>query len=200
MNRRHFLTLTASSVALTGAGALPAMAAGPDTANALVRQVSDEVLAMARSAGSTASMEAGFRSLMDRYADMRRIAGIALGRYSRSMTDAQKTRYIEAFKNFVAKTYSSRFNEYSGETIDIGRTQQDGQNFLVSTQVKRGGQPPLAVDWLISDESGSPRVIDFIIEGLSMALSQRGEFVSMIDANGGNIDTFIANLESRARS
>lgn len=198
MKRRDFLVLSGASIAV--AAGTPAMALSADQATGLVRQMSDEVLALARAGGSAATMESSFKAMMDRYADMRQIAGISLGRYSRGMSSDQKTRYIAAFKNFIAKTYAGRFSEYSGETIDIGRARPGNSGFLVNTIVNRGAQPALNVDWLVSDRSGSPKVIDFFIEGVSMALSQRGEFVSMIDGMNGDLDRFISDLESRANS
>ncbi len=195
MNRRFFLALTAAGLATT----LPriAFAKSAEDAKALVRQVSDEVLALIRSPSSTEEKQATFMAMMDRYSNMRQIAGFALGRYGRGMSEPLKLRYIEAFKRFVASTYVSRFSEYSGEVIEIGTVRETGSGFAVDTSVNRGSQPPLSVRWEISERSGKPLVEDFEIEGISMAVSQRGEFTSLINSYGGDMEKFVQYLESR---
>ena len=197
MNRRIFLATTAASV-LTLATAGGAAAQSADAAQTLVRQVANDVLALIRSPAGDAAKQAEFVRIMDQYADMRQIAGFALGRYSRTMPDALKDRYVEAFKRFVAASYVSRFSEYSGETVDIGRARAGSGGYLVDTTVQRGAQPPLQVGWLNSDRSGRPLVSDFVVEGISMATSQRSEFTSLIGSYGGDTERFVQYLESRS--
>lgn len=200
IERRQFLTAATAFLGAATLTAFPAKAS-EDAAVALVKSVQDQILALVRSPGSAESKQAQFRQIMDENADMRQIAGFALGRYGRSMSEAQKTRYIEAFKNFVTHTYVKRFDEYQGETMGIVRTRDGGKSgYLVDTEIKRGSEPPLVVGWLISDRSGRPLVADLVVEGVSMNTSQRSEFTSMIDGMGGDLDRFIADLESRARS
>ncbi len=200
IERRQFLTATTAFFGATALTALPVQAS-EDAAVALVKSVQDQILALIRSPGSAMSKEPQFRRIMDENADMRQIAGFALGRYARGMSDAQKARYIEAFKNFVTHTYVKRFDEYQGEKMDIIRTRDGGRSgYLVDTEVRRGSEPALVVGWLISDRSGRPLVADLVVEGVSMNTSQRSEFTSMIDSMGGDLDRFIADLEARARS
>ncbi len=195
MNRRSFLALTVAGLATTAPRISFAQSA--EAAQGLVRRVSDEMLALIRSPSSAAEKQAAFMSMMDRYSNMRQIAGFALGRYGRSMSEPMKVRYVEAFKRFVAATYVSRFSEYSGETIDVGSARATNNGYAVETSVQRGGQAPLSVRWEISDRSGQPLVEDFEIEGVSMAMSQRGEFTSLINSYGGDMEKFIQYLESR---
>ena len=193
MNRRHFLVATAVGLCLAG----PASAQSEQAAQALVRQVSDEMLTLIRSPADDAAKRQAFVAMMDRYSDMRQIAGFALGRYARTMPETLKPRYIEAFKQFVAATYVPRFAEYSGETIEVGQVRPKQNGYVVETTINRGAQPPYAVNWQISDRSGQPQVEDFIFEGISMAMSQRGEFASLIDSYGGNLEQFVQYLEAR---
>ena len=196
MYRRHFLAATAA-VCLGLTGTVPALAQSAEDAQALVRAVSDEMLNLIRSPAAEEAKRAEFISMMDRYSDMRQIAGFALGRYARTMPEALKPRYIDAFKRFVAATYVARFSEYSGETIEVGRARQTSNGYAVETTVNRASQPPLGVMWQISDRSGRALVEDFDIEGISMAMSQRGEFASLIDSYGGDLERFVEYLESR---
>jgi len=195
MNRRSFLALTVAGLATTAPRI--AFAQSAEAAQDLVRRVSDEMLTLIRTPSNSAQKQAAFMSMMDRYSNMRQIAGFALGRYGNGMSEALKLRYIEAFKRFVAATYVNRFSEYSGETIDVGNARETRNGYAVETSVMRGSQPPLSVRWQISDRSGSPQVEDFDIEGVSMAMSQRGEFTSLINSYGGDMEKFVQYLESR---
>ena len=194
MNRRHLL---ATAAALAVAAAVPARAQDAQAAQALVRTVSDEILNLIRSPAGEAAKRSEFMAMMDRYGDMRQIAGFALGRHARAMPDGLKPRYIDAFKRFVAATYVPRFAEYSGERIEVGAARPTSSGYAVETTIGRSAQPPLGVMWQISERSGQPLIEDFVIEGISMAMSQRGEFAAMIDRYGGNLEQFVQYLESR---
>lgn len=195
MNRRFFLTAT-----LAGASILPlsARAQTPEEAQRLVRHISDELLALIRSAASDSAKRAEFVHIIETHSDIRQIAGFALGRYARTMPEAMKPRYVDAFKKFVAATYVGYFADYDGETIEVGMARPTGNGYTVETSVIRGGQPPLGVRWDLSNRSGRLLVEDFVIEGVSMAASQRGEFASLINSYGGNVEQFVQYLEARS--
>ncbi len=196
MNRRFFLAGTAASgLSLVATGT--ALAQSAESAQALVKQVSDAVLTLIRSPAGQSEKRAEFIRIMDQYADMRAIAGFALGRYARTMPNSLKGRYVEAFKKFVAATYVGQFSEYSGETIDVGRARAGSNGYLVDTTLQRGTQAPLQVGWQISDRSGRPLIVDFVVEGVSMATSQRSEFTSLIGSYGGDTEKFVEYLESK---
>ncbi len=196
MNRRLFLATATAGLAIT-APRLAFAQSAEAAARELVQQVSTEMLALLRSPSTPAEKQAAFMDMMDRYSNMRQIAGFALGRYGRNMSEPLKLRYIEAFKQFVAASYIGRFSEYSGETIDVGNARRTRSGYAVDTSVRRGTQPPLSVRWEISDRSGKPLIEDFEIEGVSMATSQRGEFTSLINSYGGDMERFVQYLESR---
>ncbi len=195
MNRRLFLATALSGLAIAPPGI--ALAQDAAAAQALVRRVSDDVLTLIRSTSAEAEKKAEFTAIMDRYANMRQIAGFALGRYARTMPGSLKSRYVEAFKRFVSATYVKSFSEYSGETITVGTARPTRNGYTVDTTVERGSQPSLDIRWELSDRSGQPLVEDFVIEGISMATSQRGEFTALIDSYGGDLEKFVQYLESR---
>lgn len=194
MNRRLFLTTSCFGLA---ALSLPAQAQSAPDAQAMVRRVSDDLLALIRSPGDIASKRVAFTRMMEANANIRQIAGFALGRFARTMPDSMKPRYIEAFKRFIAATYVGYFDDYAGETIDIGTARPTNNGFVVDTVVNRAGEPPLSVRWDLSNRSGQLLVEDFVLEGVSMASSQRSEFSTLINSYGGNLEQFIQYLEAR---
>lgn len=196
MNRRLFLAMTAASALAAAAPLTVAHAKDAEAARAFVQNVSNDILALIRSPAPQATKRAEFMAAMERYANLRQVAGFALGRYQRTIPDALKPRYIEAFKRFVAATYVDRFGEYAGETITVGGARPTNDGYMVETTVNSGPQS-YTVLWDISDRSGDLRVEDFVMEGISMAQSQRGEFTSLIDSYGGDLERFVQFIESR---
>ena len=94
----------------------------------------------------------------------------------------QKKEFIKAFRNYVVKTYSSRFSDYAGEQLKLVdfENEKNPKIFLVHTILERQDAPLIKVDWRIGKKKDKFVIIDIIIEGISVALTQRYEFVSVI--------------------
>lgn len=192
--------LRSSALALALAFGAPAAAFAVDvqTARTLVQEAANGVIAIVGD-GSVVGEEAQMRALLNQYADMRQIAGFALGRYSRDMPDAKREEYVELFTAYALRWFTDRFTGYNGEMLSIvGATDLGDRGVVVNTQISQPGKAPVNVQWSVSDRSGAPKVADLVIEGASLAQTQRSEFVSMIEARGGNIDAFLNDLRVRA--
>ena len=88
--------------------------------------------------------------------------------------------------------------EYSGETLRVtgSRPAPDGE--LVSSEIVRAnGQPPARVEWLLTPQNGAYKISDVIVEGVSMAVTQRSEFASVIQRNGGQVEGLITALRQK---
>ena len=137
-----------------------------------------------------------FGILFDNNFDVSSISRFVLGKYWKQASLDQKKKFIKAFRNYVVKTYSSRFNEYSGEKLKLVNyeNEKNPKIFLVHTIVEKEDPPPIKVDWRIGKKKDSFVILDIIIEGISLAVTQRSEFVSVIDQNEGSIDQLISIL------
>jgi phospholipid transport system substrate-binding protein len=141
---------------------------------------------------------ARFRQLFTEDFDVPGIARFVLGRYWRLATPLQQQEFIKAFTNYIALAYSNRLAEYSGESLRVigSRPAPDGE--LVSSEIMRtNGQPPARVDWLLTPHSGAYKINDVIVEGISMAVTQRSEFASVIQRNGGQVQGLITALQQK---
>ncbi len=197
MNRRTLLSL-AGGVAMTAAiGANTAHAVTTDQATALVQSVTSQVIALIKQPGEASSKAPQLRSIMAQNADMRQVAGAALGRYARGASADQRDRYVAAYEDYVARTYADRFTEYAGEEIRVnGAFDYGSKGVLVDSSVNANGQV-ISIKWQVRDDrSGQPKINDIIVEGLSMISSQQAEFTQMIQQMGGDIDAFIARLQT----
>jgi phospholipid transport system substrate-binding protein len=143
--------------------------------------------------------EVQFGELFDKNFDVPSISRFVLGKYWKQASLDQKKKFIKAFRNYIVKTYSSRFNEYSGEQLTLLNFENESNPkiFIVHTALERDDAPMIKVDWRIGKKKDSYVILDIIIEGISLAVTQRSEFVSVIDQNDGSIDKLISLLKER---
>lgn len=190
--------LRSSALALALALGAPAaaMALDAQAAQSLVQSTATRVIAIVGD-GSIAGEESQLGSILRENADMRQIAGFALGRYSRDMPEARREEYVDLFTQYVLRWFTDRFTGYNGEMLSVVGATDLGDRVVVNTQIARPGAAPVNVQWSVSDRSGAPKVADLVIEGASLAQTQRSEFVAMIEARGGDMNAFLSDLRAR---
>ncbi len=144
--------------------------------------------------------EVRFGKLFDENFDIPSISRFVLGKYWKSATTTQKKEFIVTFRNYIVKTYSSRFSEYTGEKLTLINSENESNPklFIVHTALNREDAPPIKVDWRVGLKKDRYVILDIIIEGISLAITQRSEFVSVIDQNDGNVDNLIKLLKEKS--
>jgi phospholipid transport system substrate-binding protein len=143
--------------------------------------------------------EMKFRALLETGFDIPRISRFVLGRYWNAASDEQRQRFAGLFEEWVVRTYSARFKEYSGEVIRVIGTRAESEiSTVVTSQFSSAnGAPPAKVEWHVRKQAdGSFKIIDVSVEGISMALTQRDEIASVADRNGGSADGLNRALEA----
>lgn len=173
---------------------------GPKAEAFIANLANDAISELTDPTVSLAEQEERFRQIMREYIAFETIARWVLGgRYWRGASDEQRARYMSLFENLMVATYAHRFQDYSGEKLEVSGVRKiDESQALVQTTLKRpNADKPLRVDWRVRGTADKLSVIDIMVEGLSMAQTQRSEFTSVLRANGGDISALMANLESR---
>ena len=130
-----------------------------------------------------------FEAMLDQNFDIPRISRFVLGRYW-IMADAQDINtFNNLFEQWVVRTYSQRFKDYKGETINVtGARPESDTSFVVQSQlIHPDGSPPADIDWHVNKEPDGFKILDIEVEGVSMALTEREEFSSVIQRNGGSV-------------
>jgi phospholipid transport system substrate-binding protein len=151
--------------------------------------LSDESLSAAKKSSS-------FRKLLQSNFDMQTIARFALGRYWRSASEAQRSEYLKLFDQMIFDVYSSRFGEYSGEELDVIDARADGKSdIIVNSMIKSKQGTEIKVDWRVRSKNSKYKIVDVIVEGVSMALTQRSDFSSVIQRGGGDVQVLIDHLK-----
>lgn len=139
-----------------------------------------------------------FDDLLSKRFDMRSIGRFALGRYWRNASPAQQKEYLDLFNDMILEVYSRRFSEYQGQTITVLSSRPEGnRDILVASVIKEANSPDIRLDWRLRSTNGQYKVIDVIVEGVSMALTQRSDFASVIQRGGGNIQVLLNHLKTR---
>ena len=130
--------------------------------------------------------------------DIRGIGFYTLGKYRKTLNDVQKNKYSELFYEYFLKSFSSRLSEYSNPKIDVQSQEKLNENYTIvsSILVATESRPEVKIQWRIYTKNPEkPMIRDLIIEGLSLARTQKEEFASIIQSNDGDINALFASLE-----
>ena len=130
--------------------------------------------------------------------DIRGIGFYTLGKYRKTLNDVQKDKYSELFYKYFLKSFSSRLSEYSNPKIDVQSQEKLNENYTIvsSILVATETRPEVKIQWRIYTKNPEkPMIRDLIIEGLSLARTQKEEFASIIQTNDGDINALFASLE-----
>ena len=135
-----------------------------------------------------------FAALLNDGFDMRWIGQFVLGRNWNLATPEQRIEYLDLFEKIIVFTYSKRFNDYSGQQVKVTGHQLGKKKYVfVKSQFfdpLRAGSS-INVTWRLLPRDESFKIVDVVIEGVSMGVSQRNEYNSVIQRNGGKIGALI---------
>lgn len=191
-------TLTAAFVMLAGmlAPVIPATAAADPAA--MISNLGSRALEVLGKGATPAQRTERFRELLREDFDVPGIARFVLGRYWNTATEEQRAEYVKLFEDYIAMAYATRLAEYTGETFKVTGSRPEADGAIVSSQIIRpGGAAPVKVDWRLTGRNGVYKISDVSVDGISMAVTQRSEFASVIQHNGGQVQGLIAMLRQR---
>ena len=131
--------------------------------------------------------------------DIRGIGFYTLGKHRKSINDEQKKQYSKLFEGYFLKSFSSRLAEYSNPEIEVISQEKINDKYTIvsSILVATKERPEVKIDWRIYTKNPEkPLIRDLIIEGLSLARTQKEEFNSIIQSNDGDINALFASLKN----
>ena len=140
-----------------------------------------------------------FRKLLQTGFDMKTIARFSLGRYWRTASAAEQKEYLKLFEDMIVSVYARRFSDYNGEKINVLSARPEGKadHIVTSVLVPESG-PDVDILWRVrQNKSGQFRVVDVIVEGVSMSMTQRADFASVIQRGGGQVGVLLAHLRDQ---
>ena len=129
--------------------------------------------------------------------DIRGVGLYSLGSHRKNLSDTQKEKYNELFKKYFLKSFSSRLSDHTDPKINVISMEKlnDKYSIVSSVLVATEKNPEVKIDWRVYTKNpDNPLIRDLIIEGLSLARTQKEEFNSVIQSNDGDINALFANL------
>ena len=130
--------------------------------------------------------------------DIKGVGFYSLGSARKNLNDQQKIQYFRLFEDYFLKSFSSRLSEYTNPEIDVLSKKVLSENYTIVNSILRGTteRPEIKIDWRIyTKNKDNPLIRDLIIEGLSLARTQKEEFASILNSNDGDINALFKTLE-----
>ena len=140
----------------------------------------------------------GLKIIAKETVDITGIGFYSLGSTRKALNDSQKKKYFELFENYFLKSFSSRLSEYTNPKIEVQSKKVINENYTIvnSLLVGSSDRPEIKIDWRIYTKNPEdPLIRDLIIEGLSLARTQKEEFASVLSSNDNDINALFKTLE-----
>lgn len=141
-----------------------------------------------------------FRSILNSAFDVGTISRFTLGRYWRMATPAEQTEFTRLVQKVILDKYADRVLSFAGDKYEIGNARElNAKDILVASTIFPADKPPVQFDWRLRRVNGGFKVIDLAVEGISMSVTHRTDFSSVIEANGGQVKALLDALQSKEK-
>ena len=164
----------------------------------LINGIVNEAASVLKSSDPVESKIIKLNEIAERSVDINGIGMYALGKHKKTMSDEQKTKYKKLFKSYFLKSFSSRLVDYTDPKINVVSQKVINKKYTIVNSILEATskRPQVKIDWRIYTKNpDKPLIRDLIVEGLSLARTQKEEFNSIIQNNDGNINALFKTLE-----
>jgi phospholipid transport system substrate-binding protein len=163
-------------------------------ATGFMRQTGDQMVQIINAGSSDEQKKSELQQVVDRVVDVNDIGRFCLGRYWRVANPAQQQEFLRLFHAVLMNNITSKIGEYRGVSFSLSRsTTRDGR-VAVGTVIVRPNNAPANVQWIISFDSGSPKIVDVLAEGTSLRLTQRSDYASYLAHNNNDVNALITAM------
>ncbi|MEM7042677.1 MAG: ABC transporter substrate-binding protein [Pseudomonadota bacterium] len=199
-NRRAILAAGAALGIFAVASPQSIAAPSPDDARNLIQTVGTKVLDILKQDSSQDDKFKQLVDLLDESIDLDLVARLILARHWRTADEAQRSEYLKLFRAYALDSLASKLHIYNGQEFEITDSKAAGKkDAVVRTLIYSPDRPPLHVDWRIREHAdGHLIAIDVIVESVSLIVTQRSEFGSVVERNG--MDGLLDELRRRIDS
>jgi len=164
----------------------------------LINGLVDEASLILSSSDPVESKIIRLNDIAERSVDIDGIAIYTLGKYRKSITDEDKIKYKKLFRSYFLKSFSSRLVDYTDPKINVVSEKKINEKYTIVNSILEAdkGRPEVKIDWRVyTKDPNRPLIRDLIVEGLSLARTQKEEFNSIIQNNNGEIEALFKTLE-----
>src|SRR3954468_5992212 len=197
---RRSLLASLFVLAVTPCPAAPPIV-NPADAAAFMNRLWTSAVEVLNNKSDPAVRQARFRELFHADFDCPGIARFVLGRYWRNASEEEQQEFIKLFEDYVVFVYTARLSNFGGQTFKIRGSRSDGDGVIVSTDIfNPGNSSPLRIDWRLVTDNGVYKINDVIVEGISMMVTQRSEFASVVQRHGGQRRGLLTMMREKTAS
>ena len=164
----------------------------------LINDIVNKAALILKSTDPVESKIIKLNDIAEKSVDISGIGMYALGKHKKSMSEDEKTKYKKLFKSYFLKSFSSRLVDYTDPKINVVSQKKINEKYTIVNSILEATskRPRVKIDWRIYTKNpNKPLIRDLIVEGLSLARTQKEEFNSVIINNDGNINALFKNLE-----
>ncbi len=143
------------------------------------------------------------KSIAKKTVDIKGVGYYSLGSARKNLSDSQKIEYSKLFEDYFLKSFSSRLAEYTNPEIEVNDKKVLNKNYTIvnSLLVATSERPEVKIDWRVyTKDTENPLIRDLIIEGLSLARTQKEEFSSILNSNDGDINALFKTLKEFSKN
>lgn len=165
-----------------------------------IQDLGDQAIAVIANKGLSQDQRSEhFRQMLRNSFDLQTIGRFVIGRSWNAASSAQQQEYMHLFEALVIKTYSDRFALYTGEGFKVtGLRPETEKDTVVTSEITHpDGSEPTEVDWRVRHKDGRLGIIDVVIEGVSLSVTQRQEYASIIQRDGGQLNGLLALMRQQ---
>ncbi len=166
--------------------------------NKFIQEVVNEASNVLITSSSREEKMSKLISIAEKSVDIKGIGLYSLGSYRKKLSNEQKKEYNDLFRKYFLKSFSSRLSEYSDPKINVISQNKLSENYTIVYSILVGTDktPEIKIEWRVYTKNpDEPLIRDLIIEGLSLARTQKEEFNSIIQSNDGEINALFSNLK-----
>ena len=163
-----------------------------------IETLGNEAFTLLRNNGMPlAQREQAFGKILREGFDLHLIGRFVLGKYWRQASEEERQDYLDAFGDYVVKVYAHRLGGFEGQSFSVTGTKIAGEkkDVMVSTRIDQKSGAPIQAAWRVRETNGQHKIIDVSVEGVSMAVTQRQEFASVVRRSG--IDGLVQVLRAQ---
>ena len=166
--------------------------------SALINEIVDDAAAVLSSEDPIEAKIIKLNAIAERSVDIQGIGMYTLGKYRKNISSDEKAKYQKLFRSYFLKSFSSRLVDYTNPKINVVSQKKINDKYTIVNSILEATQkrPQIKIDWRIYTKNvEKPLIRDLIVEGLSLARTQKEEFNSIIQNNNGDINALFKTLE-----
>jgi len=197
MDYRRFVLGSAVAAPIFAVSSWACAQVPADAAKAFIAQAGQQLVSVVNSNASAAQKASELTQLVDQDVAVDQVANYVLGRYQNVVTPAQHSQYLALFHQLLAYNITYQIRAYQGVTFTVNGSSVMGNDTIVDTTVARPGQAPAEVGWAVDEVDGSPKIVDVIVAGTSLRITERNDYASVVTSNGGQISALLSAMQNQ---